>query len=283
MALCPYPEFIATATTALTLVLTVLEWLIEEGEDDAPPIYPTEVMISIATLLRVMSDEYHMPLVTALRRIFLSLRIQRTELWPQLINNPVELWNLTGETPSSINHIVHRISTDVERYVRDPRNPRQRLIHTRPFALTTRDRILMCLIWLRTYPTFTDLGSRFGVSAPTAAEHVHLILMIILLHYERRYISWHSLQRWNTLRGTLGNDFPDAVALLDATAIRINRPQGNIQRLYYRGDRGYHFINWQVIVDCNGYFTYGQAGFLGHLLCHDAKHWIRLPSISPKA
>lgn len=274
MDVCPFPEFVATAITALSILL---ESVIKEEEADAIPLCPADsFVLAVVMMLRVMTDYRFIPLRTAIRRIFPELRIPRNEVWPELISRPVDLWELTGETPSSLSHIVLRISTDVERFVRNPRNPRHRLIQTRPFALTTRDRICMCLIWLRTYPTFADLGSRFGVSASTASENVHLILMILLLHYENRYIVWHSINTWNSLRGTL-NDFPGVVALIDATPIRINRPQGNLQGLYYRGDRGYHFVNWQVIVDCNGFFTYGQAGFLGHLL--DSASYAMMPNI----
>ena len=40
---------------------------------------------------------------------------------------------------------------------------------------------------------------------------------------------------------------------------------GPIQRLYYRGDRHCHFLNWYVIVDLEGFIVYSRPGFLGHL------------------
>lgn len=275
MDACPFPEFIASATSAVSLILAVFELI--EDEDDILPPYPVDnAVFALVMLLRVISDDCFIPLRLAIRRIFPTLRIQREEYWSQIISNPVMLWELTGETPSSLRHIVQRISPEVQRFIRNSRNPRYRIRQTRPFALSIRDRILMCFVWLRTYPTFADLGSRFEVSVSTSAENVHVILMITLVHYENRYITWHSIQSWNSLRGSF-DDFPDVVGLLDATPIRINRPQGNIQRMYYRRDRGFHFMNWQVIVDCHGFFTHGQAGFLGHLL--DAESYAMMPNI----
>lgn len=81
---------------------------------------------------------------------------------------------------------------------------------------------------------------------------------------------------WNTFRQTI-DDFPNVVGFIDATPIRINRPQGPLQGLYHRRDGGFHFLNWQVIVDCEGLFTYGQAVFLGHLT--DAASYGMLPDI----
>lgn len=136
--------------------------------------------------------------------------------------------------------------------------------------------MLQLFVWLRSYPTFNVLGSIFNVSEATAAETIHTILLITLFHYERMYISWHSERRWNTMRNTFPF-FPDVVGIIDATPIRINRPSGQLQRLYYRRDRACHFVNWQVLVDARGFFTYGQSGFLGHLT--DARSYELLPRI----
>ena len=119
----------------------------------------------MAMLLNIIQEDRFIPLRTAISRLFPAIRFERREYWPQLVSRPLELWDCTGETPTSLQNILQRISSDVEDFVRNPRNPRRRLLHTRPYALTTRDRVLMALIWLRTYPTFTDLGNRFGAMA----------------------------------------------------------------------------------------------------------------------
>ena len=42
---------------------------------------------------------------------------------------------------------------------------------------------------------------------------------------------------------------------------------GPIQRMYYRGDRKCHFLNWLVICDNNQQIVFSRPGFLGH--AHD--------------
>lgn len=59
--------------------------------------------------------------------------------------------------------------------------------------------------------------------------------------------------------------FPDVVGMLDCAVLRISRPSGRIQQFYYRGDKGFHFVNWLVIVDADGYFVHSSCGYAGHL------------------
>ena len=58
--------------------------------------------------------------------------------------------------------------------------------------------------------------------------------------------------------------FPDVVGMLDCTCLRINRPTGPNQQFFYRGDKGYHFMNWLVVVDAAGYFVHTSCGYTGH-------------------
>ena len=261
MDIPPFPEFTAVTTTAISLLMAVI---LKEDDLDVVPLYPAEYIFMAVILVLQVVQRTQIPI---------HIVIRREEVWPQLAEDPVQFWHVTGETPISLSYVVNRISGDVQRFVR---NPRPRIRETRPYALTVRDRVLMLFIWLRSYLTFSHLGMLFGVSEATAVENVHTIFLITIFHYERRYIVWHPHQVWNNMRGTIP-EFPDVVGMIDATPIRINRPQGNIQRMYYRRDRGFHFINWQVIIDCNGMFTYGQAGFMGHLT--DAASWHMMPQM----
>jgi len=240
----PFPEFLAPAVTAIILLLEAIE--LDDNSMLLCPPFPAEYLAAAITmLLQILSAMSNISIRVAIRGLFPTLRRRRGELWPQLAEDAVQFWDITGETPASLTSITNRISADVQCYIRNPRNPRPRYRETRPFVRSVRDRILMLFVWLRTYPTFAHLGGMFGVSGSTAADNVNVVLLIALVHYERLYISWHSHRIWNGLRGTIA-DFPDVIAMIDATPIRINRPQGNLQRLYYRRDRGHHFINWHV-------------------------------------
>lgn len=133
----------------------------------------------------------------------------------------------------------------------------------RTHRLTVRDRVLMVMIWMRTYPSHSQLASMFHICPATVNREIHHILPILHTHYVAREVVWHDLHTWTSFIGR-DNEFPNVVALLDGTVLKINTPSGPAQRLYYRRDKGCHLINWLVIADLDGYFVFGQSGFLGH-------------------
>ena len=58
--------------------------------------------------------------------------------------------------------------------------------------------------------------------------------------------------------------FPGAVAVIDGTRHRIQRPQSEPQRLFYSGHCRYHNFSTQIIMDNNGNIVFIQSGFLRH-------------------
>ena len=90
-----------------------------------------------------------------------------------------------------------------------------------------------------------------------------------MLHvsYVPTYIKWHEDNYWRSLCGTF-HHWPNVVAIIDGTPIRISKPKGNLQRLFWRKDRHCFFMNCLVIVDVNGMICWMRGGFCGHL--HDA-------------
>ena len=81
---------------------------------------------------------------------------------------------------------------------------------------------------------------------------------------------------WNHQRNEF-SELPNAVGMIDAFAVQINRPLRAAQRLYYRRDRGFHFLNFHTVADNQGYFQFIQGGYLGHST--DAGSFARLPNI----
>lgn len=64
--------------------------------------------------------------------------------------------------------------------------------------------------------------------------------------------------------------FPGAIGHIDGVVHRRNRP-GHRQSAYYRGDKRYHFMSSQVIVDHSGVIRDIQTGFPGHQ--QDQTNW----------
>ncbi len=168
---------------------------------------------------------------------------------------------MTGETPASMQQIVNRIGHEVEQ----PRNGGQQI---RPHKLTTRNRIMAFVMWMRKYGTLSTISERFGVSFYTIMRDVEHILPIYNRRISRPMIRWPTDQEFRNFRGSYP-EFPNVVGIVDGTPHWINRPRGPLQRMYYSGYRHGHVANWIVMVDPNGDFRYSRSGFMGHL--HDSR------------
>lgn len=186
-----------------------------------------------------------------------------SRVWNNLAQRPEDFWLQTGETPHSLLRVVNTIYNDIERRLRNPWTVRNRIRQTRPNILCIYDRVLMIFMWLRQYPTLEVLAARFGVWPSYVSDNIYLILPILHEHYYDRYVSWPNNREWDIQRN-IHQQFPNVIGAIDAFAVQINRPQGRQQRLYYRRDRGYHFLNSHVIIDNDGYIRFSRHGYLGH-------------------
>lgn len=136
--------------------------------------------------------------------------------------------------------------------------------------------ILLKFIWLRQYHTLASLGQQFGISVSNACDTIYTIVLILYEHYVSRYISWSNENTWENQRHQF-REFPNAAGTIAGFSVQISRPQGQVQRMYYRQDRGYHFLNFHAVVDNDGYFQLLRGGFLGHVT--DAHSLARLPTM----
>jgi len=100
--------------------------------------------------------------------------------------------------------------------------------------LSVADQVLLTLISMRHYPTFAELGDRFGISESYANKLYHRSLDILV--QVLRLPGKKAL-----LDGTL------QAILLDVTEQPIERPVKH-QRLYYSGKKKRHTIKAQLIV-----------------------------------
>ena len=55
---------------------------------------------------------------------------------------------------------------------------------------------------------------------------------------------------------------------------------GVMQRIFYRGDRHCHFLNWLVIIDALGYVVLSRLGFLGRTNDANCMKWVTVSNIS---
>jgi len=101
-----------------------------------------------------------------------------------MAENRYYFYNITGETPETLVGLAN-----IEHWPNSPNS-----------KLSDVNKVLLCLIWIRCYPTFAALSAIFNVS--TSATQV-LIRNIIPVLYDclKHYISWPSVAEWNSKRG----------------------------------------------------------------------------------
>ena len=92
------------------------------------------------------------------------------------------------------------------------------------------------MIWLRKYPTFSELANKFGIPITSVHRIIHKLLPIIHVVTVPKYIKWHSAREWNDLTGSI-EEWPNVVGILDGTPFRISRPAGDSNTIDYGFDQ----------------------------------------------
>ena len=154
---------------------------------------------------------------------------------------------VTGETPESFIELERTLTVPLER----------------GHKLSLRNRILLFMIWARSYPTYFLLSSMFGVSKSTVENEISELIPILFTNM-KSYIKWPTFNEWQAFRGKW-HKIPDAVGAIDGTSHEIYRPLTEPQEQFYSGNRAYHCLHTQVVVDANGVIRYIESGFMGHL------------------
>lgn len=259
MEIPPCPTF-GIVMTMLPIV-TLISVIQHRRQVPLVPMLPMHVLgnllLTLTTLLRVI------PLIARgnlLARLFGNYqpagRNNGRDVRHLLGIHPHIFWYMTGETPESFEAIVRRIGLKVTLPRHTPRLPTT--ARRRSCILDADNRVLLVIIWLRQYLKLHVLASIFAISKSTVAEEIYHVVPILFTSY-RRFITWHSLRRWSAFLDTLPH-FPNAVGMIDATAHRIRRPSGPRQADFYRGDKKYHFMSTQLIIDADGLIVLLVAG-----------------------
>ena len=128
-------------------------------------------------------------------------------------------WKLTGESVESFQQIVHDVTPYILMYTR-----RRRLRDCdNPFRLDVRNRILLVIIWLRMYPEVAVLSGLFMI-CPSSVEREIRFLLPVLWNYFKEFVRWPTAEQWLEMANHW-QMFPGAVAVIDGTRHRIQRPQ----------------------------------------------------------
>lgn len=119
-----------------------------------------------------------------------------------------------------------------------------------PFTLSTRDQLLVTVVWLRMYPTQAVLGYLFGVSASNVLRTIERWLpMLEAVGRDTMRVPHPSRKRRRQLDDLLG-EIPELAVVIDSFEQRVQRPVGRAEAdALYSGKKKMHTLKSQVAVD----------------------------------
>jgi DDE superfamily endonuclease/Helix-turn-helix of DDE superfamily endonuclease len=126
----------------------------------------------------------------------------------------------------------------------------------RRHALAPRDRLLMALFWLRTYPTYGVLAFPFGLDKANAHRNTADVLAVLEALGDFPF-DRPDRDPGRTPQGTPGavmDAFPMVRLVVDTKEQRIRRPQGRheVQAPYYSMKKRAHTLKTQIAVRPDG-------------------------------
>lgn len=206
---------------------------------------------------------------------------------PPVVNLPLEyrLFNQERSTPWEGRDVFAIYSGHpdyffkvIERVIEITNTVSRHLTVNAKNTLSPRNRVLLTLLWLRSYPTYTLIALQFDISKATVNRIINCVWPVLWEFYAPN-VSWPTENEWLAMQGKWSR-LPNAVGAIDATSHRINVPQSEPQALYFSGNRYYHCIHTQMILDNMNNIRYIHSGFMGHM--NDAQTFAHLPSIDQR-
>lgn len=142
-----------------------------------------------------------------------------------------------------------------------------------PYTLRLRERLLMTVVWLRLYLSTEALGFFFGVDKSTASRNTRRLLSC-LRQLGDETLGWPEPPKrgeGKSIEQAL-RDYPDLLAIIDATEQPIERPGNDEQqKAHYSGKKKRHTRKTQVIVNEKGVIRDVSASTPGSV--HDLEHF----------
>lgn len=132
---------------------------------------------------------------------------------------------------------------------------RQRAIGAgHPYTLAPREMLLMTLVWRRLYLCLEALGFFFGVDKSTASRNTKRVL-VILRRLGDATLGWPEPPKRGEGKSVAQalHDYPDLLAIIDATEQCVQRPSDNgQQKAHYSGKKKRHTRKTQIITNEKG-------------------------------
>ncbi|BCM89393.1 hypothetical protein IAD21_01239 [Abditibacteriota bacterium] len=127
-----------------------------------------------------------------------------------------------------------------------------------PFSLSHQDQLLLCVIWLRRYPTHETLGYLFGVDATTIGRVLERVLPLLSENGRDTMKLPDPGRKRRVSLDELLKQTPELAVIVDSFEQRVQKPQrkggsgsgsGSNKDSHYSGKKKQHTLKSQVAVD----------------------------------
>jgi len=183
----------------------------------------------------------------------------------RVATRPSALTSLSGLNPADFEALYQEFAAH---YVKDRKHSLTRKGQSRKraagagakFSQDGRTRLLMALVWLRTYPTYEVLAFLFSLNKGNAQRGVVDVLATLEAHTV--FVCERPAEDRKKLRSVqaIMDAFPDVRLVIDAKEQRVQRPGGSDesgnsrQKPFYSGKKKMHTLKTQVAVSPDGSF-----------------------------
>jgi hypothetical protein len=117
--------------------------------------------------------------------------------------NRYSFFETTGETPETLLEIVRQLNNDMFQ------------VTGRPHRSSPINRVMLFMLWMRSYPSCHLLSLLFDVSVTTIHDAINWCIPIMWEHFHA-LVQWPSLDEWTSKIGNW-NKLPSAVGATDHT------------------------------------------------------------------
>jgi hypothetical protein len=176
-------------------------------------------------------------------------------IYDKLSRRPQAFRSLTGLGIEEFNALYEEIAEKINAYAESRLNQRERergIGAGGQYQHDARNRLLMAMIWLRIYPTYDVLGFLFDLDKSNIGRNLQGILAVLQPELGDQ-IQWPDKSQRKRKLDKFMQDFPDVVAIVDATEQPIQRPKdAETQKTYYSGKKKRHTLKTQIVVAPDG-------------------------------
>lgn len=176
-------------------------------------------------------------------------------IYDKLSRRPQAFRSLTGLRIEEFNALYEDVADKINAYDESRLNhgERERRIGAGgQYQHDARNRLLMTMIWLRIYPTYEVLGFLFDLHKSNIGRNLQGILTVLQQELGDE-IQWPDKTQRKRKLAEFMQDFPDVVAIVDATEQPTQRPKDDeTQKTYYSGKKKRHTLKTQIVVAPDG-------------------------------